>query len=324
MYDQSAVTVIVPVYNRSRTVIETLRSVARQTRHPALLLIVDDGSTDDLAGCIAQWLEIDKPAFPVKLARKENAGAPVARNFGLRMAGDIPFVAFLDSDDCWPRDFIERTSKILMEQPDAVAVSSDQVMVDFADGLRRHVSLEKLPRCPITWMFQHGAGIGSCTLLRTAVVRELGGYPEHTPTGHDIDLFFSASRRGKWSFAPGLPVEMGRNSGRIAGEHDHLCRSQKNFQAHWAGVYEDVARRERLADVLPRKFLARHLAHRWYRAARQWERLLDRDAAMDCYRRSIAHRRSVATWLRLRVLEWESRKTRRADARIEAARKNSV
>jgi len=324
MYDQSAVAVIVPVYNRSRTVIETLRSVARQTRHPALLLIVDDGSTDDLAGCIAQWLDIDKPAFPVKLARKENAGAPVARNFGLRMAGDIPFVAFLDSDDRWPQDFLERTSKILTEQPDAIAVSSDQVMVDFADGVRRHVSLEKLPRCPITWMFQHGAGIGSCTLLRTAVVRELGGYPEHVPTGHDIDLFFRASRRGKWSFAAGLPVEMGRNSGRIAGEHDHLCRSQKNFQAHWAGVYEDVARREQLADVLPRKFLEKHLAHRWYRAARQWERLKDRDAALDCYRRSIAHRRTIASWLRLHVLEWESRKARRVGARVEPVRKNSI
>ena len=197
-------------------------------------------------------------------------------------------------------------------------------MVDFATGHRQHIDLSKLPRCPITWMFKHGAGIGSATLMRHAIVRELGGYPEQVPTGHDIDLFFRLTQRGPWLFAPGQPVEMGRNCGRLAGEHDHLCRSQKNFQAHWAGVYEDVSRRERLADVLPRRFLAKQLARRWYRAARQWERLKERDAAIDCYRRSFAHRLTIATWLRLHLLMWKSRKPMRVEVRVEVARKNSV
>lgn len=188
----------------------------------------------------------------------------------------------------------------------------------------KHVSLGKLPRCPIAWIFQHGAGIGSCTLLRVAHVRELRGYPEHVPTGHDIDLFFRVARRGKWLFAPGVPVEMGRNSAHIAGEYDHICRAQKNCQALWAGIYEEVSRRERLEEMLPPRFLARQLAHRWYRTARQWERLQDRGAAIDCYRRSIAHRRAIATWLRLHILQWTSRKAARIDAQVEPIRKSSI
>ena len=122
MYDQSAVAVIVPVYNRARTIMETLRSVARQSHPPAHLLIVDDGSTDDLTRHIARWRDSEKPVFPVTLTRKENAGAASARNFGLTLAGNIPLIAFLDSDDCWPVDFLERTTRILAARPDAIAV----------------------------------------------------------------------------------------------------------------------------------------------------------------------------------------------------------
>lgn len=320
----SGVVVIVPVYNRSRTVIETLRSVARQTRYPDLLLIVDDGSTDDIAGAVASWQESEKPAFPVQLTRKDNGGAAMARNFGLSLTSDSPYVAFLDSDDCWPADFLERTTQALAVHPDAVAVSCDQVMVDFANDDRQHVGLEMLPHSPIMWMFENGAGIGSCTLLRAAAVRELGGYPEHIPTGHDVDLFFRIARCGAWLFAPGAPVEMGRNRARIVGEHDHLCRSQTNFQAQWAAVFEDVSRREGLADLLPKRFLARQLAHRWYRAARQWERLQDSAAAITCYRRSLAHQRALATWLRLQRALGAARKHASVTAPIQPVRKPNV
>lgn len=71
MYDQSAVAVIVQVYNRARTIMETLRSVARQSHPPAHLYIVDDGSTEDRAGHVARWRDSEKPAFPVTLTRKK-------------------------------------------------------------------------------------------------------------------------------------------------------------------------------------------------------------------------------------------------------------
>lgn len=97
---------------------------------------------------------------------------------------------------------LDRTTRILAMRPEAAAVSGDRLMVDFATGDRQHISLSTLPRCPITWMFKHGAGIGSATLMRHPIVRDLGGYPEQVPTGHDIDLLFRISRRGKTRLFP--------------------------------------------------------------------------------------------------------------------------
>ncbi|MBL4766486.1 MAG: glycosyltransferase family 2 protein [Rhodobacteraceae bacterium] len=49
-------TVIVPVYNRQRVVIETLDSVVNQSNPPRFLVIVDDGSTDKTSDTIAKWI----------------------------------------------------------------------------------------------------------------------------------------------------------------------------------------------------------------------------------------------------------------------------
>ncbi|RUX09989.1 glycosyltransferase family 2 protein [Mesorhizobium sp. M8A.F.Ca.ET.059.01.1.1] len=86
--------VVIPAFNASGTIAETLRSVAAQTVRPELVVIVDDGSTDDLAAAIGGT------DLPLQLLRQANAGPGSATTRGIA-ALSTPFIATLDADDLW-------------------------------------------------------------------------------------------------------------------------------------------------------------------------------------------------------------------------------
>ncbi|RAZ91660.1 glycosyltransferase family 2 protein [Mesorhizobium hawassense] len=86
--------VVIPAYNASATIAETLRSVAAQTLPPELVVVVDDGSSDDLAAAVSG---ID---LPLRLLRQDNTGPGSATNRGIA-ALSTPFIATLDADDLW-------------------------------------------------------------------------------------------------------------------------------------------------------------------------------------------------------------------------------
>ena len=95
------VTCIIPVYNAGRYLAEAVRSVMAQTRPPVEIIIVDDGSTDDSAQVAASF------DGGVGYVRQDNAGPAAARNLGLQHAR-AEFVAFLDADDTWHPEKLER------------------------------------------------------------------------------------------------------------------------------------------------------------------------------------------------------------------------
>ena len=297
-----AIAVVIPVYNRARTIFATLQSVAKQTLAPAALVVIDDGSSDDLESSIEQWRREAQPGYPVILRKQANQGAAAARNHGLRLVPEATLVAFLDSDDAWPEDFLERCHAALVSRPDAVAVSCDQDMVDFARGTHKAVKLAGIADNAVAWMYQHGAGIGSCSMFRRHAIEQAGGYPEQVMTGHDTCLFVRVSLLGPWLHAPGAAVSMGRN--HSSGDSDHLCRSYRNYEERWAQVFDDLAHKESLSRFLPARELNRQLARRWYRAAKQWAKHGDSARAADCFRRSLSYRKNLAAWLRLHTLPW--------------------
>lgn len=90
----SAVSVIIPTYNRAAWIGATLRSVLAQTHAPREVIVVDDGSADDTESVMRAF----GPA--VRYVRQVNAGVSAARNRGASLAtSDV--IAFVDSDDVW-------------------------------------------------------------------------------------------------------------------------------------------------------------------------------------------------------------------------------
>jgi glycosyltransferase involved in cell wall biosynthesis len=94
------VSVVIPVYNRANVIGRCLESVLRQTYRAVEIIVVDDGSTDNLS-------EMVQPVWnQIHLIRQPNRGQGAARNAGIKAAKG-GWVAFLDSDDLWEEKKLE-------------------------------------------------------------------------------------------------------------------------------------------------------------------------------------------------------------------------
>lgn len=120
--EEAQITALVPTYNRARLLPRALGSILNQTCPPHEIVIVDDGSTDNTREIVAGFGD------RVRYIYQENAGVAVARHQAV-MAAQTEWVAFLDSDDVWKPDHLERIS-------DAIIATKARANLYFADTRR--------------------------------------------------------------------------------------------------------------------------------------------------------------------------------------------
>jgi len=108
------ISVVIPVFNGSRTLNATLHSVFNQTLPADEILVLDDGSTDDVAAIL------DSYSHRVTVLHQQNSGVAIARNVLCEQAcGDL--IAFIDQDDIWHPTYLEVQYKSFIEHPKACA-----------------------------------------------------------------------------------------------------------------------------------------------------------------------------------------------------------
>src|SRR5947209_13220762 len=96
-----SVSVIIPTYNHGRFIADAIESVLAQTYPVSEIIVVDDGSTDETQEVVEKFGE------KVRYIEQANAGVSAARNTGIENSdGDL--VAFLDADDTWLPEKIEK------------------------------------------------------------------------------------------------------------------------------------------------------------------------------------------------------------------------
>lgn len=106
------ISIVTPAYNSEYSVANTVRSVLDQTLTDWEFLIVDDASSDGTAGIVRRFCQQDDRIRLLELA--ENSGAAVARNAGIS-AAQGRYIAFLDSDDLWLPEKLERQVAFMQE-----------------------------------------------------------------------------------------------------------------------------------------------------------------------------------------------------------------
>jgi GalNAc5-diNAcBac-PP-undecaprenol beta-1,3-glucosyltransferase len=105
--------IIIPVYNRSHLLAETIDTVLIQTYPHFEVIIVDDGSTENIKKVLEDKYNIDPR---VKYFQKQNEERGAARNFGLKQSiGD--YAIFFDSDDFMKPQYLETLNKVIVENP---------------------------------------------------------------------------------------------------------------------------------------------------------------------------------------------------------------
>ena len=302
---------IVPVFNRPRAVLEALDSIAAQTRLPTKLIVVDDGSTDDTAVRIERWLAARRPAFEARLIRQRNGGAAAARNRGAAEAEGCELLAFLDSDDLWPTDYLARMGAALAAAPSAVAASSDLVVVDQRNRRQRHLPpMRRLRGRATDRIFLHGPSPPTATVVRAAAFRRVGGYEQRYRVFEDYYLCLRLSLHGPWLYVPGAPAVVRAFARSTLGGAPQLTETfgQPAFHRDQLRMLKRFIHADGGAAVLPGHMRRKRLAKAWYHLGRALLRAGRPLEAGRCFRNASrrdpwllrAYRRRVSASLRLR------------------------
>jgi glycosyltransferase involved in cell wall biosynthesis len=192
------VSVVIPTYNRAKTILRAALSVLNQTFGDIELIIVDDGSTDETLETLRK---INDPRMKV-LRHERNAGGAAARNTGIKAARGL-WVAFQDSDDEWLITKLERQLAALHDAPDLAAVYCGKVVCG-RDEQHRYGSRRSYIMPPPEYNVVSGnlydvilksALISTQTLLvsRQKLI-DIGGFDERLRIGQDWDLTLRLSQ----------------------------------------------------------------------------------------------------------------------------------
>ncbi len=168
------VTVVVPSYNSAWSIERTLASILAQNFADFELIVVNDGSTDDLHKRIAHFRTDPR----LRVIDQENRGLAGARNRGIAEArGDL--VAPIDADDLWHPDFLAATVAALDSDTKAPFAYTYSFRIDERDRLFPVLRFVQPPRHDFLGLLSlNSVGSGSAAVLRRLLVQAVGGYDE--------------------------------------------------------------------------------------------------------------------------------------------------
>lgn len=190
------VSVIIPTYNRASFITKAIDSVLEQTFNDFEIIVIDDGSTD-------QTKEKLKPYQNKIIYRyQENQGIAKARNQGLEIAqGD--YIAFLDSDDFWKPEKIQKQIEFFDKHP-AYGLVATQCLVNIVDEnleTLKYVQGEEV-HYELTYekIFQRPFIKTPSVLIKKQCFQEIGTFNEDLRVLEDVDLWLRLAQKYKIGF----------------------------------------------------------------------------------------------------------------------------
>lgn len=192
------VSVITPTYNRGNIVAETIKSILTQSYKDFELLVIDDGSADNTRQIISAL-----PDSRIKYIYKQNGGVSSARNLGLKEATG-EFIAFLDSDDFWPQDFLATMLDALRKNPDC-GLAYCLTSVKSANGeIKNYDSSQRCHSGDITeQLFMNSVIWPSATIFRKSISENIF-FDTQLKNAEDSDFFLRMSAKAKYLFVEGI------------------------------------------------------------------------------------------------------------------------
>lgn len=196
------VSIITPSYNSSRFISETIESVIIQTFKNWEMIIVDDCSKDNSIEIIERYQQRDNRIKLITLSK--NVGAAEARNIALREAkGD--YIAFLDSDDLWYPEKIEKQLLFMKEKDIAFSFASYKRITENGE----YLNMVNVPKKIAYRQFLRNTIIGTLTVM---IDKEKTGYFEMPliRSSHDMALWCNIFKRGFKAYGIQEPIAIYR------------------------------------------------------------------------------------------------------------------
>lgn len=202
------ISIVIPLYNKEKSVTTTLESVLAQSYTDYELIIVDDGSTDNSLNVVKEFVgQIDNRWIDDRLTIifKKNGGVCSARNRGILEAKG-EYVALLDGDDIWDKEYLAEQVKMIQDFPKAAMWGINfaemregkivrRVPTGLPDGYRGYVEhYFEMPK-RVSDLF-----CSSSVVIRKDVFDKVGMFDERIKYAEDSDMWFRIIATHKVAF----------------------------------------------------------------------------------------------------------------------------
>lgn len=183
------VSIYVAAYNYAHYIEEAIQSILSQTMQDWELIIINDGSTDNTLDVIEQY----KTNSKVQIIDQENKGLNITNNIALRLAKG-EYIVRLDADDYMDINALLILSNSLDINPDVDLVYPDYYTIDPSGKIIEQVRRKNLiDEVELLDLPAHGA----CTMYRTNVLRQIGGYIEEFDCQDGYELWLRFTKKHK-------------------------------------------------------------------------------------------------------------------------------
>ena len=192
------ISVVIPLYNKEQSIASTLQSVCEQTYTEYEVLIVNDGSTDNSVNVVKDFIShLEDRGIDGRwtLVNKPNGGVCSARNRGIEEAKG-EYVALLDGDDQWDKDYLTEQVKMIRDFPEAAMWGINfaelnqgklirKLATALPDGYRGYVENYFQMKGRISDLF-----CSSSVLIQKEVFNKVGMFDERIKYAEDNDMWF--------------------------------------------------------------------------------------------------------------------------------------
>ena len=182
------ISVVIPLYNKKDSIVDTIKTVLNQTVLPDEIVIVNDGSTDGSDKIVSK---LNHPL--VRLIHQNNSGVSAARNTGVDKAKH-EWVAFLDADDIWKVNYLKEIKALAKEYPNSNVLATAYLMEDYK-GNQTPIKLNKIPFKGDTGIltnyfevacYSHPPLWSSAIVIKKEALLEINGFPLGIKSGEDL------------------------------------------------------------------------------------------------------------------------------------------
>ena len=184
------VSVITPTFNRSDFLPESIDSVLAQTYQNFQLIIVDDGSTDSTREVVEPYLTDQR----IKYFYQSNQGQSVARNKGISESSG-EFICFLDSDNAWLPNKLDRSLLEFSRFPQSDIVYGDGILIDEKSAEIGKNTMKRYSGRITHHLLKDNFVSMNTTMTRRKCFDELGSFNESDRVAEDYELWLRLARK---------------------------------------------------------------------------------------------------------------------------------
>ncbi len=213
----AAITVIIPTFNRQTLVPLAINSVLAQTRPAAEIIVVDDGSDQDMCELLAVY------GARVRVIRQANSGLSAARNTGI-LAATTEWVAFLDDDDEFEPERLAQAAAGILQFPLADVHATNTAIVGAGAAVVDLFRLRELKlteatavQSPLIWVLR-GCFFAQSLVVRRSTINAAGLFRK--TFYEDLDLYVRLTNWSPWILypEPGLRLIRRENTAAMSDE----------------------------------------------------------------------------------------------------------